>query len=89
MTLTTSVLTALGVKAEDTNRHLAALNELLPRYGIDRPLRVSHFLAQVVHESARLVRVEENLNYSAEGLRKTFSRWLDRKFQSFSLWRHP
>lgn len=39
---------------------------------INTPLRVAHFLAQVAHESGSLARVEENLNYSAEGLIRTW-----------------
>lgn len=40
---------------------------LLKRYGIDTPLRVAHFMAQIEHESGfRLV--SENLNYSAKRL---------------------
>lgn len=36
---------------------------------ISTPLRAAHYLAQVIHESQGLSRFEENLNYSAEGLR--------------------
>lgn len=38
------------------------------------PLRLAHFLAQCDHESAGFKRTIENLNYSAAGLLKTFSR---------------
>ncbi|MES3020070.1 MAG: lytic enzyme [Pseudomonadota bacterium] len=39
------------------------------RYGISAsPLRVAHFMAQVLHESAALTRQYENLNYSAKRL---------------------
>lgn len=43
-------------------------------HGIDTDQRVSHFLAQVAHESAGFTLVQENLNYSAEGLAKTWPR---------------
>jgi putative chitinase len=39
---------------------------------ITTPLRMAHFLAQIAHESGSLARVEENLNYSAEGLIRTW-----------------
>jgi putative chitinase len=38
------------------------------------PLRLAHFLAQCDHESQGFKRTVENLNYSAAGLLKTFSR---------------
>jgi putative chitinase len=41
-------------------------------YGITAPLRQAAFLAQVVHESGYLAATEENLNYSAQGLMKTW-----------------
>ena len=36
------------------------------------PLRLAHFLAQCDYESQRFARTVENLNYSEEGLKKTF-----------------
>lgn len=43
-----------------------------PRFGLLNELRMAHFLAQICHESAHFTRTEENLNYSATGLRKTW-----------------
>jgi putative chitinase len=42
------------------------------RYGIVGTPRVAAFIAQVGHESGQLTRLVENLNYSAEGLMKTW-----------------
>lgn len=42
------------------------------RFGLINELRMAHFLAQICHESAHFTRTEENLNYSAAGLRKTW-----------------
>lgn len=47
---------------------------VLKEYGINTPLRLSHFWAQIDHES-KLVPVQENLNYSAQGLQKTFKKY--------------
>ena len=46
----------------------------MERYEINTPLRQAHFLAQIGHESNGLKSVTESLNYSVDGLLKTFSR---------------
>lgn len=47
---------------------------LLKKWEINTPLRVAHFMAQIDHESG-LKPISENLNYSAEGLLKTFNKY--------------
>jgi len=42
--------------------------EVFPRFGLTTRLRVQHFLAQCLHETAGLTRLVESLNYSAERL---------------------
>lgn len=54
------------------DKYLAPMNEAFERFEINTPLRVAAFIAQVGHESTRLTRIEENLNYSANGLVRTF-----------------
>jgi putative chitinase len=49
-----------------------ALNDAMARFKIEGRLRVAAFLAQVGHESGQLRTVVENLNYSAEGLIRTW-----------------
>jgi putative chitinase len=44
-------------------------------FGINSPLRLAHFLAQCGHESAGFKAVTENLNYSADGLKKIFGKY--------------
>ena len=44
-------------------------------FNINTPLRLAHFLAQCSHESGNFKLVKENLNYSAQGLRTTFSKY--------------
>ena len=49
--------------------------DVVIKYKINTPRRLAHFLAQCHHESAGFNVVEENLNYSAEGLRRTFKKY--------------
>jgi putative chitinase len=41
-------------------------DQVLTKYAITTPLRIAHFMAQILHECAALTIREENLNYSAE-----------------------
>ena len=49
-----------------------ALNVAMNKFAIVTRLRIAAFIAQVGHESGQLTRLVENLNYSAEGLMKTW-----------------
>lgn len=49
-----------------------ALCTVFPKYGITTIDRVAAFLAQCGHESVDFSVLQENLNYSAEGLNKVF-----------------
>jgi len=49
--------------------------DILPDYQITSVLRMAAWLAQMGHESGDLTEVDENLNYSAKGLRGTFSKY--------------
>jgi len=57
---------------EDLVKYIDFLNEGMERFEIDTPARISAFIAQVAHECADFHRVQENLNYSAKGLRLTW-----------------
>jgi putative chitinase len=48
---------------------------IMEKFGIDNPLKLSHFLSQCAHESGNFKFVRENLNYSADGLRKIFPKY--------------
>ena len=48
------------------------LNTAMSKYGIVTPKRIAAFIVQIGHESGHLTRLVENLNYSAEGLMKTW-----------------
>lgn len=54
------------------HKYVEPLNEAFERFEINTPLRIAAFIAQCGHESTRFTRVEENLNYSANGLIRTF-----------------
>jgi putative chitinase len=45
------------------------------RFQINSSLRLAHFLAQCAHESGNFTITEENLNYSAERLKKVFPKY--------------
>lgn len=47
---------------------LEPLNEAFTRYEINTPLRMAAFIGQCSHESGNFKTLQENLNYSAEGL---------------------
>jgi predicted chitinase len=89
MQITTKVLTALGVSDANAARHIDALNTAMGRHDINTPLRVSHFLAQVVHESAHMKATVENLNYSAEGLLRVFPKYFKTAGQASVYARKP
>lgn len=57
---------------EDILKYVEFLNEGMEHYQINTPDRVCAFIAQVAHECADFRRVEENLNYSWQGLRNTW-----------------
>ena len=50
------------------------LQEVFHRYEINTPERQAAFIGQCAHESMNFTKLEENLNYSAEALMKTWPR---------------
>ncbi len=73
--LTSEILMKIFPLSKNIDRYCKALDKVMRDNGIDTAIRACAFLAQIGHESAQLNRVEENLNYSAEGLVRTFPRY--------------
>lgn len=73
MILTKEILIkATGCTPGNADKYLPFFLEVLPKFGIDTRLRLAGFLAQCAHESSLFSVVQENLNYSAEGLANTW-----------------
>lgn len=64
-------------KDADRKRYVQPLSEAMAKFGIKTAKAVSAFLSQVGAESGQLKYVEENLNYTASGLRAVFPRYFD------------
>ena len=54
---------------------IAQIPEAASKFGITSNLRLAHFLAQCALESTKFTATVENLNYSAQGLMKTFKKY--------------
>lgn len=54
---------------------IAQIPGVQEKFAINSPLRLAHFLAQTGHESGGFKFKSENLNYSAEILRKVFPKY--------------
>lgn len=75
MELTREQLADLLPNNQNVSEWVDALNNVLPEYEINTPLRVAAFIAQCAHESGNFTRLEENLNYRWQTLRKVFPKY--------------
>jgi putative chitinase len=57
---------------------LNELGDVMKQFNITNSFRLTHFLAQVAHESGNFRYTRENLNYSTEGLLKVFPKYFDK-----------
>jgi putative chitinase len=54
---------------------IAQIPDTAAKFGITNNLRLAHIISQCAHESGNFKVVYENLNYSADGLRKIFGKY--------------
>jgi putative chitinase len=78
--ITDSVTSGSPFKLEKLKGHIpdsviAQIPDTAVKFGIDSALKLAHFLSQCGHESAGFKLVQENLNYSADGLKKIFPKY--------------
>jgi putative chitinase len=64
-----------GLKGHIPDTVIAQIPTVMEKFQINTPLRLAHFLAQCGHESGGFKAVQENLNYSADGLKKIFPKY--------------
>jgi putative chitinase len=73
--LTEAQLAAMIPTNKEVEEWCAALNEMLPKYGITTDKRIAGFIAQCAHESMDFRVLQENLNYKEATLLKVFPRY--------------
>jgi putative chitinase len=71
----TSDFKLANLKGHIPDAVIAQIPDTAAKFNITNPLRLAHFLAQCGHESGGFKAVQENLNYSADGLKKIFPKY--------------
>lgn len=61
-------IVAAGVKQATAQKWVEAVAAACQEFNIDTPQRIAGFLSQCAHESGGFERLQENLNYSADGM---------------------
>jgi putative chitinase len=73
--LGTSLFKLDKLKGHVPDSVISQIPETAKKFNITNPLRLAHFLAQCGHESGGFKATQENLNYSADGLKKIFPKY--------------
>ena len=73
--ITEAQLAAMIPTNKEVGEWCAALNEMLPKYGITTDKRIASFVSQCAHESMDFRVLEEALSYKTETLLKVFPRY--------------
>lgn len=63
------------LKGHVPDKVIEQIPEVMQKFSVNTPLRLSHFLAQCGHESGGFKLTQENLNYSAKGLMGIFKKY--------------
>lgn len=64
-----------GAKRAHLEKYAPYIDGVAERFAIDTELRLAHFLGQVAHECGSFSLSVENLNYSAEALKRVFGKY--------------
>lgn len=87
--ITSETLRKIYPLSNNIERYAGALDKAMQECGIDTAERARAFLVQIGHESAQLNLIEENLNYSAQALRKVFPKYFRTTQEASSYAHHP
>ena len=80
---------ALGVSPKNVDTYLPFLNMTMLKRDITTPLRQAMFLSQLAHESGNFQFTSENLNYSADALRRVFGKYFTTDAEAQKYARQP
>jgi putative chitinase len=72
---TAEVLAKMLPRNKECDEWFYYLDQIIPDYEITTAPRVAAFMAQCAHESGQFTVLQENLNYSADGLQKIFRKY--------------
>lgn len=88
-TVTGTQIKSILPNCKNPNTIANAINEICPKYGITDKDDLRRFIAQAGHESGSFNITSENLNYSADGLRKIFPKYFPNSSLAAAYARQP